>query len=402
MTATIEHWLAERTGLNVEVLGPHALDRAVAARMVACATQEVAAYARLLQDSPRELDNLVDALTILETWFFRDRCPFEFVQEYAKNHSGMRVLSAGCSTGEEPYSIVIALLEAGLPAGSFEVDACDNSQRALRVASRAVYGPRSFRQDWDDFRQKWFEPAAASFVLRPEIRHLVQFHQEDLLHPVFLTSPALYDVVFCRNLLIYFRAEAQNSLLDLIARLLRQDGIVVTGHAEVGILLRHGYRPVGHPHSFACSKRAPAAITEPMPKVTRRAVSQSVRAAPIAVAEERPPASERDQLLYTARQLADQGAFEDASSLCKRLLTQGADADTYYLEGIIHAARDRLDQAEESFRRALYLDPAHYESLIQMSLLCKRQGESARAALFRDRAARLADHHLEAIDAQRS
>lgn len=402
MTDAIEQLLGERTGLNLEVLGPRALDRAVTARMAACAICEPTAYARLLQGSRRELANLVDELTILETWFFRDCGPFEFVQQYAKNHPGLRVLSAGCSTGEEPYSIAMALLEAGAPAGSFGVDACDNSQRALQLACRAVYGPSSFREDWDDYRQRWFQPMASGFALRPEIRHLVEFHQEDLLHPVFLSAHVPYHVVFCRNLMIYFRPEAQDSLLDLVARLLRQDGIMITGHAEVGILLRHGYQPAGYPNSFACRKDVPAAMPTPIRDVTRRAVPQSADPAPVPMPEELPPALERDQLLNTARQLADQGAFEGAWSLCKKLLTQGADADTYYLEGIINAARDRLDRAEESFRRALYIDPAHYESLVQMSLLCERQGEPARAALFRNRAVRVACHRPEALDVQRS
>ena len=402
MTAAIEQLLAEKTGLNVEVLGPCALERAVTARMAACAIHEPSAYARLLHHSPHELDNLVDELTVGETWFFRDCGPFEFVREYAKNHPGLRILSAGCSTGEEPYSIVMALLEAGLPACSFAVDACDNSQRALRLASRAVYGPSSFREDWDDYRQRWFEAAVAGFALRSEIRHLVQFHQEDLLHPVFLTAHASYHVVFCRNLLIYLRPEAQDSVLDLMGRLLRQDGVMVTGHAEVGILLRHGYQPLGHPTFFACRKKSPAAIAKPMREVTRRSVSQSPRPVLISMREELSLVPRRDQLLNRARQLADQGAFEDAWSLCRRLLAQEADADAYYLEGIINAARDRLHQAEESFRRALYLDPAHYETLVQMSLLCERHGDSARAALFRDRAVRLVDHRPETVDAQRS
>jgi chemotaxis protein methyltransferase WspC len=106
--------------------------------------------------------------------------------------------------------------------------------------------------------------------------------------------------------------------------------------------------------------------------------------------------------LERARQLADQGAFKDAWSLCEALLAQRSDPDAYCLEGVISAARDQLDLAEECFRKSLYLDPAHYVSLVQMSLLCRRQGETARARLFRDRAAKLAAGRPEVIDAQRS
>ena len=400
MKEGIEQLLAERAGLEIEVLGRHALDRAVAARMASCAISEPGAYVRLLQGSKQEMDHLVEELVVLETWFFRDRGPFDFLQEYARGRQGLRVLSAGCATGEEAYSIAIALLEAGLPAGSFQIDACDISQHALRVAARGIYGASSFREDWHDHRRRWFEPVAGGFALRPEVARLVQFHHEDLLHPVFLASQAAYHVVFCRNLLIYLRREAQESLIHLIGRLVLPDGIVITGHAEVSILLRHGYEPVGQPRCFACRMSAPAVIPERVQEAASGAV-----AAPRPAFPAPPPAprqkEERGELLERARQLADQGAFEDAWGLCEEALAQGSSAGAYYLQGVISAARDRLDLAQERFRRALYLDPVHYLSLIQMSLLSERQGELARAKLFRERAAKLAVPQPEAIDAPR-
>ncbi len=112
------------------------------------------------------------------------------------------------------------------------------------------------------------------------------------------------------------------------------------------------------------------------------------------------PAADRAKLLDRARRLADEAAFDDAWSLCEELAADGPDVEIYYLKGLISAARDRLPSAEDCFRRALYLDPTHYESLVQMSLLCERLGEPARAGLFRDRAARLASRK-DGIDARK-
>ena len=402
MSEAIEQLLAERAGLDIDVVGAQALDRAVAARMAACATSEQEAYIRLLHRSSGELDNLVEELAVLETWFFRDCGPFDFLLEYARGRQGLRVLSAACATGEEAYSIAITLLEAGLPAGSFEVDACDFSQRALQIASRAVYSPTSFREDWHDHRSRWFGAIAGGFALLPKVSRLVQFHRDDLLHPLFLAAQRPYHVVFCRNILIYFRPEAQKSLVGLIGRLLLPDGIVITGHAEVSILLHHGYEPAGEPRSFACRKMAPALTPEPLQKVNRAATVQIAQRAPAAPQREPHGTAERSELLQRARQMADAGAFDDAWSLCERLLAQGSDADAYYLEGVISAARNRLDLAEECFRKSLYLDPVHYVSLIQMSLLCERRGNPSRAKLFRDRAAKLAANLPGAVDALRS
>jgi chemotaxis protein methyltransferase WspC len=401
MMDEIEQLLSERAGLNLEVLGSHALKRAVATRMSACAVSDTAAYARLLHASPRELDQLVDELAVLETWFFRDSGAFDFLQAHAKGCPGLRILSAGCATGEEPYSIAMALLDAGLLAGSFCVDACDLSQRAIEVASRAVYGLSSFRESWHNFRDRWFTPVADGFALRPEVARLVTFHREDLLHPVYLVTQHPYHLVFCRNLLIYLRPQAQDLLIGLLGRLLRSDGIVVTGHAETGILLRHGYQPVGQPECFACRKHTTAAVTELPPIMARRETVPIARPAVAAPPIKLEPVPDRSELLKKARQLADQGSFDAAWSLCETLLDQGSDADVYYLEGIIRAAQNRLDGARECFRKALYLDPAHYESLIQMSLLCERQGDPVQAVRFRDRAARLATCRPEMIDAQR-
>ncbi len=401
MTNAIEQLLSERAGLDTKVLGAHAIERATAARMAACALLGVDAYFRLLQTSEAEFDNLVEELAVLETWFFRDCGPFDFLAEYAKGRPGLRALSAACATGEEAYSIAIALLEAGLPPGGFTVDACDISRRALETASRAVYPANSFRQDWRDSRNRWFEPVTGGFALRPEIARLVRFHRDDLLHPSFLTTQAPYDVVFCRNLLIYFRPKAQESVVRLIGQLLAHNGVVITGHAEVSILLRQGYEPLGQPRSFACRKAVPALPPTPVWKMDRPAPPQPSSFTPAPAVPEPRPETERGRLFEQARQLADAGAFEAASLLCRQLQAQGSDADAFYLEGVINAARDRLDLAEDCFRKALYLDPAHYVSLIQMSLLCERRGDPARAKIFRGRAAKLAARSPEVADARR-
>jgi chemotaxis protein methyltransferase WspC len=401
MTSAIEQLLSERAGLDTEVLGAHAIDRAIAARVAARATDGLDDYLRLLQTSESEFDNLVEELAVLETWFFRDSGPFDFLAEYAKGRQSLRAVSAACATGEEAYSIAMALLEAGLPPGRFTVDACDISRRALQTASRAVYPANSFREGWRNCRSRWFAQIAGGFALSPEIAHLVRFHRDNLLHPAFLAAQAPYDVVFCRNLLIYFRPKAQDSVVRLIGQLLSNDGVVFTGHAEVSILLRQGYQPAGQPRSFACRKAVPELHPAPVRKIDRPAPPTPASVLPAPPAPESPPETDSGCLLQKARQLADAGALEDASLLCRQLQLQGFGADAYYLEGVINEACDRLDLAEECFRKSLYLNPAHYVSLVQMSLLCERRGDPVRAKLFRDRAAKLAAPLPEVADARR-
>ena len=398
MTEQIKHLIYQQAGVDVNSLGDVALDRAIAARMFARGIPKPAAYAQLLGASTDELHNLVEELAVPETWFFRDRGPFEFLEHFARSRQALRVLSAPCSTGEEAYSIAITLLGAGFSADRFQVDACDISRRALGIAARAVYSVSSFREDWRGHRNRWFHPVSGGFELKADVAAQVRFHRDNLLNPLFLCAQPPYDVVFCRNLLIYLQPEAQRALIQRLGTLVRQDGVVITGHAEVALLLRHGYEAVSYPRCFACLKRVPLKTAKPAPQGTRRAVAASAHP-PTAVFEVEISAAGREAMFRQAWRFADDASYDDALSLCKDLLARGPDAEAYYLQGIISMTRDRLAAAEESFRKALYLNPAHYESLIQMSLICDRRGESARGRLFRLRAARLG-RGQEALDAR--
>ncbi len=401
MTEEIKQLLFHQAGVDLDSLGSVALSRATADRMLSHGISEPAAYVQLLRTSKDELHHLVEELAVCETWFFRDRGPFEFLELFARNRQGLRVLSAPCSTGEEAYSIAMTLLGAGLPADRFHVDACDLSRRALDVAARAVYRASSFREDWRNLRERWFHPVSDGFALRPEVTALGHFHRDDLLNPVFLSVQPLYDVVFCRNLLIYLQPEAQRALIQRLGTLVRQDGIVVTGHAEVALLLRYSYEAVSYRHCFACYKKMPLNHPTPAPQGARESAALAVpRRRIVAVRPGTPPGADRDTLLRQARRFADGASYENALSVCRDLLAREPDAEAYYLQGVISMARDRLASAEESFRKALYLNPAHYESLIQMSLLYDRRGEPAQARLFRVRAASLANGQKETLNAR--
>src|SRR6476646_1464122 len=150
--AAIENLLKQKIGLNAAAIGSNTIARSVRHRMAHCSLEDPVAYLSQLQTSTAELDALIETIVVPETWFFRDREPFVLLAHYvvsewlpAHPHQILRILSAPCSTGEEPYSIAIALLEAGLSASQFRIDAIDISQTALQKAQQAVYDEYSFR-----------------------------------------------------------------------------------------------------------------------------------------------------------------------------------------------------------------------------------------------------------------
>lgn len=154
-------------GLDAVSIGSTTIDRAVLARMASLGVERREDYWQQLQDSTDEVQELIEAVVVPETSFFRDREAFAvlvrlILVEWLPAHprGTLRLLSIPCSTGEEPYSMVMALLDAGFSLGQFEVDAVDISARALTQAKRGVYGMNSFRGENLSFRERYFRPTA--------------------------------------------------------------------------------------------------------------------------------------------------------------------------------------------------------------------------------------------------
>ena len=393
---SVRDMIAEAAGINFQLLDKMAFARSFDVVMARRGYAAREAYVAALLGSADELQDLIEELAIPETWFFRDRGPFEYLKEWARNASGsfVRVLSAPCSTGEEPYSIAISLLEAGLRPGRFSIDAVDISQRALEAGVRAIYRESSFREPLEGYRD-YFAEAENGFVLSPEVAGLVRFRRDNLINPSFLRGQGPYQVVFCRNLLIYLTDEARRKLLKTIDHLLAPDGLLVVGASELPAFLQSGYLAVPRPYSFACRKE-PAEVP-PYPPVSRPPLLET--AAPLADSGSSPVG---EASLDAAWHLANAGALEQAAEVCDRLLVrEPARPEHYYLKGLLSEALDQLDTAEDLFRKALYLDPDHYPALLHMSTLCQRRGEHSSSELFRTRAKNIALRGVESHEMQR-
>lgn len=148
-------------------------------------------------------------------WFYRDADAFKALARLAHerlaergNALPLRVLSLPCSTGEEPYTIAMTLLDAGFDAAQLRIDAMDISDRSLATAQRAVYGRNSFRGNAFPFRDAHFTRTEDGWRLAPRIVEAVRFSRANLMQ-LDASSLGVYDFVFCRNVLIYFDRDAQ-------------------------------------------------------------------------------------------------------------------------------------------------------------------------------------------------
>src|SRR5580704_10567319 len=236
----IEALLQQTIGLDPSTIGTSTVERAIRSRMRARNLGRQDDYLKLLQLSPAEWDLLVEAVIVAETWFFRDREAFQalthmVVDEWLPAYPNrvLRILSVPCSTGEEPYSIAMALMEAGVPETRFQIDAADISASALTAACQGIYGNNSFRGTDVSFRARYFQRIQRGFALNPAVKKHVRFQRGNLLAEHYLSGPDTYDFIFCRNLLIYLDGTSQQKVLVKVRRLLAPAGLLFVGPAEL-------------------------------------------------------------------------------------------------------------------------------------------------------------------------
>ncbi len=392
--------LRRRIGLDPESLGQSVLPRVIAQRMHALGLT-VAAYVARLQIDPEEFQLLIGEVTVPETWFFRGGEVFRYLARQVAEvirlrprDRAFRILAVPCSSGEEPYSFGIALLENQVPPAAWEIEAVDLSERQLVLARRGRYGEFSFRQTAPDLRQRYFRASEGGWELDSSIRSLVRFRQGNLLDPSFLASEAPFDLIFCRNLLIYLHPAARRQALDRLERLLAPEGWLCTGHAEPLEFADARFTRAGPSGSFlyrratAASKPSWPVALPPSPSVPAAVLPTPIRLAAAAV----PPAAPLDvhpapvDLLARARQQADSGQLSEALATCQTHLSQSSpSADAFSLLGVIHQARRERDEAVRCYQRALYLEPGHRDALTHLRLLCQEQGDHAQAERLRRR-----------------
>jgi chemotaxis protein methyltransferase WspC len=392
--APVTELLRERIGLEPESLGVGVLPRAVESRMRALGLTAAAEYASRLAEDRQEFQSLVDAVTVPETWFFRGGEVFAFLVKHIAGVVQRQppgepygILSVPCSTGEEPYTLALALVEAGVPASAWRIDGVDLNARLIERARQGRFGDFSFRQTAPELRQRYFRPVDGTWELAPAIRSLVRFTQGNLLAPFFLDGEKPFDLVFCRNLLIYLHAAARRYTLDTLDRLLAPQGLLCMGHAEPLNLLDSRFERTGPEGAFLY--RRPAVRAQDPQRAT--VASPRPEPAPLPVAGFRSASQVPVDLLAQARRQADAGHLDEALAICQAHLKRcGPSPDLFGLMGVLHQARRVNAEAAQCFQWALYLDPGHRESLTHLMLLCREQGDHRQAERLRRRLERVA------------
>jgi chemotaxis protein methyltransferase WspC len=384
--------LQRHLGLAPESVGERAVAAAVDRRMAAVAAADRTDYEFRLATDPAELRALADAVVVHETWFFRYPESFRLLAGFAAGRRAVRALSVPCSTGEEAYSVAITLLDAGVAGVS--VLGVDVSEPAVARARAGVYPEGSFRESTHSPAERHFIRSAAGRVVAPAVKGRVAFRVASLIDPFFLADEPPFDVILCRNLFIYLTRDARARGVANLTRLLAPDGVLLVGHAESFALAAGRFRPVGSANAFAFTRATTAPPLPPVPPPTTAPVPAAPKTVPppprppgVVVPPPPPPAAPPDPLAE-ARAAADRGEFREAARLCERVIGQGEpSAEGFALLGSIRSAAGDAAGAVREFERAVYLDPRHYDALVNLMALAEARHDAKAAAHYCRRAA---------------
>lgn len=380
--------ISKETGADHGTSTYRRVERSVEKRMMALGISDIYAYIRLLDRYVDELDNLIEKTLVHETYFFRHKLLWQELGErflktlYAKNRGRkLRMWSAGCSTGEEAYTLGIVANEA-LPADSYEIVATDISTNVLREAKSATYGGRTLKQVSPKLLNRYFgsdKGPSNSFLLDHKIRDNVRFYKQNLVRDP-IPPPGQFDLILCRHVLMYMDEDSANSVVDTFTRALRQDGTLILTAVEALLPPPQSLAifPTSGGSAYHLSAAPPPVVfpaaPETEPKVTRREPQKFH--APKRRREEPPKVSAKAPEVSTER------------------------IDRFLRQSIIAADRGEYDQAYDKVSEALDMDPMLAEGHFLVGLLAERQGNEKQAitafrrALYCDRSMSLAHFHL--------
>ncbi len=397
--AAVRDYLSRTAGLVFDENRRAGLAVVVADRLHASGARSVTSYLAALRGAAGDVERtrLLDGVTVQETHFFRNapqmqalrsRVLPDLMRRAARRKRPLTIWSAGCSTGEEAYTVAMLVLELSAtsgPAGPApRIVATDISTEAVRTAREATYRGRSIATMPPGSSQRWLKARpAGGWVLRDEVRRLVDFRVHNLVGDPPPFGPGELDLVICRNVTIYFSRETTRSLIGGFHDVLAEGGYLLLGHSETLWQVSDAFTLVPMGEAFVYRRTADVRSRTPR-------ISKTPTRAPRQVARRRTAAGPAPvDHLAAARQALAAGNYGEAA----RAAEVATAADPLNAEGYVVLGHARttlgLDaQALGPLRKAVYLDPTAGHAHFLLGGALSRLGQHGPAAVSYRAAAR--------------
>lgn len=424
--------IAQHLGLGLSEMRDAELQGVLEKRMAAQGVKRAGAYLAILEGSRGKEEALAlgQLLTVGETYFFRGPAQFKVLRETVlpalwRKQNEVRILSAACSSGEEPYSLAMMCLDEGWagPKRRARIDAVDLDRRSLAKARAGVYSTWSLRETTASLQRRWLKTTGNEVRIVPELLGTVRFHEKNLLELDALFEPASFDIVLCRNVLIYFTPSSARAVVDRIESLLVPGGYFFLSETENLRGITDAFELVSTAGSFyyrtreeplpapppppvpVAAKPAPPPVAPPAPAPVANIVLEDVlplfareRFADVidALASAVVPGREDDLLVYRAVAHLGMGAVAEAEALARRVVVEGDHpADAHMVMAL--AAEHQRDpvKAREHGHAALYLDPSFALARLNVGRIERREGRIADARRELRQALELLAHEKE-------
>lgn len=423
LLSALSELLSARTGLHFPKERWGDLERGIAAAASTFGLPDAASCAQQLLSAPlthREIEILASHLTVGETYFFREPRSLDGFEQHilpallharAHNARRLRIWCAGCCTGEEPYSIAM-LLDRLIPdheAWNVTLLATDINPLFLRKAAEGEYGDWSFRATPGWVRERYFKrKRGGRYALHPRIRKKVTFSYLNLaedVYPSLSNNTNAMDVIFCRNVLMYFTAERVGAVVGQLYRSLVDGGWLIVSPAETSSALFSRFTGVAFAGATLYRKPAdadaprfaspvPAPAAEPEPWRPLPQVLPEVAAAPTPASLTAAPHSPGTPA-QAARDCANQGRLDEAVAWCREAIAADKlNSAGYYLLATVQQEQGQNAAAMQSLQRALYLDSGFVLAHFALGNLCRSQGWQREALRHFEHAQTLLQTHL--------
>ncbi len=426
--AAIRDGLIRRTGHHYYLDKDKLLQERFRERMLARDVKDVRAYAALLDDPENgeaEWRALEDAITIGETYFFRYSEQFDLLRTTIlpgliasrSDTKSLRIWSVGCSNGAEPYSVAIVVRE--VLGKEFEdwrisITGGDISEAALKRAESGLFGPWALRALSEETVNRYFDPAGPrTWLLKRDYCSMVRFERQNILD---LLSPAAplqwtdFDIIFCRNVLIYFSPEAAVRLVASLRSRVAPGGSLILGHAEAGLTSADACARNGRLSSEFQTALSPELMPPPITlawpatgldgdredavmRAARNLPAEQARASADDIASDSGAGDARslDEDIELLKRLADSGNYSGAVEVSSHLLARpDVPPLVYYLKAVLCQVVDDIEGAQSSLRQALYLDRNFVLAHHRLGLLALASGRAASGLRSMQTAVRLA------------
>lgn len=436
LLSQLSEFIAIQTGLYFPQERWTDLERGIAAAVPDFDFQDIESCVRWLLSAPltRQMtETLASHLSIGETYFFREPQNLDILgeqilkpllQSRRHNERRLRIWSAGCSTGEEAYTLAMLLdgLMPDLDAWNITILATDFNPKVLRKAAQGVYGEWSFRNAPASLRQRYFTKRDdGCYEIQPRIRKMVTFSYLNFVddaYPSLSNNTSAMDVILCRNVLMYFTPQRAKQVAENFYRALVGGGWLIVSPTETSNSLFSSFAPVMFPGAVLYRKGLAAesdsdswvskpvlqrsfpdmGVVPPLPPVVQSEPVTEVAATRMAADEPRPalPPNEGERLSRMARNCANQGKLDEALDWCEKAIAADKLNPLYhYLGATVLQEQGRHDIAMQWLMRTLYLDPDFVLAHFSLGNLHQSQGHYQQARRYFGNVLALLRLHLQ-------